>query len=83
MANLLFLQQILTSKNESESNIVLFNGYVHVLVFRGYIFTKQVGRFRWFKKYKNICLKNFFTQISIVSYNGMFVNNTETSKLAI
>ena len=27
---------------------------VYVLMFRGHIFAKRVGRFRWFKKYKNI-----------------------------
>ena len=36
------------------ANISLFNGEVYVLMFRGHIFVKQVDRFRWLKKYKNI-----------------------------
>ena len=36
------------------ANISLFNGEDYVLMFRGNIFVKQVDRFRWFKKYKNI-----------------------------
>ena len=36
------------------ANIFLFNGEVYVLMFRGHIFAKRVGRFRWFEKYKNI-----------------------------
>ena len=54
MTNLPFLRQILTSKNESEPTFSFSTVKVYVLMFRGHTFAKRVGRFRWFKKYKNI-----------------------------
>ena len=34
----------------------MFNGKIYALVFRKNIFVKRVGRFRLFKKYKNIII---------------------------
>ena len=38
------------------ANIFLFNDEVYVLIFRGRILAKRVGRFKWFKIYKNIIM---------------------------
>ena len=36
------------------ATIFLFNGEVYVLMFKGHIFAKRLGRLKWFKKYKSI-----------------------------
>ena len=49
VTNLPIVQHILMSKKWKRASISLFNSEFYVLVFRGQIFMKRVGRFRWFK----------------------------------